>query len=198
MAKRINIELINKILKPKEGNTFVNGILRIIYIILLPIIVVIGLLIMIFAIIISAFQKTKMTKEEKDDFEKDLNTTSIIENWTIWTGNNGLKVYHKFKGEIRFGPAYLSLKSEPKISDLNDRLFGDWFFQYKDGLLLQEWNSTDSPDSNLVYLDCKKRKTQIVQENIPSVLWDIVKTENQALLLTCDTGSEILKYEITI
>lgn len=153
---------------------------------------------MLFAGLLSIFQNLTMTKDEKGIIKSELTEESTAGQWAIWTGINGLKIFQKFEGEIRHGPTYITLKSEPAIKDLDDKTFGDWFFQYKNGLLLQQWNSTDTPDTNLVFIDTDKLETQTIEKKIPSVLWDIVETENNILQLNCDTGREILTYKIEI
>jgi len=122
----------------------------------------------------------------------------ITDQWTILTEQNNLKIFQKYKGEVRFGPVYLNLKSEPPISLLNDKIFGDWFFYYDKGIFLQQWNSADKPNTNLIFIDIITLDIKVLQENIPSVIWDIVETDNKELQLTCDTGKEILKYNIEL
>lgn len=153
---------------------------------------------MLFAGLLSIFQNLTMAKAEKEKMKSELTEEANTGQWTIWTGMNGLKIFQKFEGEIRFGPAYLTLKSEPAIKDLDDKTFGDWFFQYKNGLLLQKWNSTETPDTDLIFIDTDTFQAQTIEKNIPSVLWDIVETTNNTLQLNCDTGREILTYKIEI
>ena len=196
MLRQINIAIIDKIKKPVEGNKFLNGLLNVLTIILYPILIVFGLIYLLFIIVLGLFRNLTMTKQKKE--EEKIEVNNAIDEWTIWTGMNGLNLFKKFRGEIRFGPPYLSLKSEPKIPELNDKMFGDWFFQYKNGLLLQQWNSTDSPDTDLIFIDKDSLEVQLIEKNIPSVLWDIVETEDQVLQLKCDTGKEIFKYKIEI
>jgi hypothetical protein len=195
MLRQINIKLIERIKKPSEGNKFLNGLLSFLTILIYPVIIIIGLVFVLCLLIISLFTNIFMSKKEKEKIDKNL---KIEEQWSMWTGINGLTIFQKFKGEVRFGPAYLTLKSEPSIPELKNEIFGDWFFQYKNGLLLQKWNSTDKPDTDLIFIDSESLLSQTIEKKIPSVLWDIVETEDKILQLHCDTGREILTYKIEI
>ena len=99
-------------------------------------------------------------------------------------------------GEIRFGPAYFSVKSESAIPGLENKLSGDWCFKCDCGVFFQQWNSTAVPDADLVYFDPDRGSVRAIEKNIPSVLWSVVERGNGLLVLNCDTGREIIKYEI--
>ncbi|MFC0605847.1 hypothetical protein [Winogradskyella pulchriflava] len=195
MLRQINIQLIDRIKKPSEGNRFLNGIMSVLMIILYPIILVIGIIIMVFVGIFAFFQNLF----SKPDTELELETqSSDIEQWNILTNFSGINIYQKYISEIRFGPAYLNLKSEPKIEFLKNKLFGDWFFTYSNGILLQQWNSTEKPNTNLIFIGIDNIEVQVLEKNIPSVNWKIVETKNKTLELNCDTGKEVLTYKIEI
>jgi hypothetical protein len=193
VLKQFHIQLTDRLKKPQTSNRFVSGLLNILSVILYPIILLIGLVTILFAAIISLFQKmpSQEGKEKLVDKEQTLNET-----WSVLTEQGNLKIFKKFAGEVRFGPAYLHLKSDPIIPLLTDKFFGDWFFHFDNMLLLQQWNSTDKPNTNLVGIDTLTFDTNVLIQSIPSVLWDIVETEANDLQLTCDTGTEILKYSI--
>ena len=139
-----------------------------------------------------------MSKDEKEKMNLDLKTVTQTDQWTIWTTINGLKIFQKFEGEIRFGPAYIGLKSEPTILGLQGDRFGDWFFQYQNGIFIQKWNSIDKPDTDLLFIDSDKMETLTIEKNIPSVLWNIIETVDKTLELKCGTGQEIITYKIEI
>ncbi len=193
MLRQINIELINRMRKPKEGNSFLNGMISILIFILYPIIIVVGIIIMSILGIFAFFQRLF----SKPDFEIESQSTDI-EQWNILTNFNGINIYQKYVNEIRFGPAYLNLKSEPEIDYLNNKLFGDWFYTYSKGILLQQWNSTEKPNTNLIFIEIENLKIQVLEKNIPSVNWEIVETKDRTLELNCDTGKEVLTYKIEI
>tara|TARA_B100000809_G_C15088072_1_gene512168 strand:+ start:659 stop:1252 length:594 start_codon:yes stop_codon:yes gene_type:complete len=193
MLRQINIELIDKIRKPKEGNRFWNGMISVLVFILYPIIIVVRIIIMLLAGILAFFQSLF----SKSDLELAPVTTEV-EQWSILTNINGLNIYQKYISEIRFGPAYLNLKSDPEIDYLKNKLFGDWFFTYSNGILLQQWNSTEEPNANLIFIGIENLKIKVLKKNIPSVNWKIVETKYETLELNCDTGKEVLTYKIEI
>ena len=55
MRRQINIELIDRIRKSKEGNQLLNGIIIVLTFIFYPIISVVGITIMIFVVIFAFF-----------------------------------------------------------------------------------------------------------------------------------------------
>ena len=65
-------------------------------------------------------------------------------------------------------------------------------------MLLQQWNSTATPNSNLIFIDVETLELRTIKENIPSVLWTLTETEDNMLKLDCDTGQEIMSYKIEI
>ena len=93
--------------------------------------------------------------------------------WSIFLNSEKLNIYQKFEGEIRYGPEYLQLKSEPAIQHFNDKIFGNWFFRTTNGCFLQEWNSLKDANSNLIYIDFEYLKFITLQKNIESVFWDM-------------------------
>lgn len=191
MIRDINIQLIDKIKKPAEGNRFLNGILTILVIILLPLIFTVGLMFVIAMWVLSFLKFGRTSKKEVQHY-------STQKQWTKLTSINDLKIEQKFIDEIRYGTAYFELKSKPNIQSLKNKTFGDWFYRHKTGVLLQQWNSTVSPDTNLMFIDAETLELRTIKENIPSVLWTLTETEDEALQLNCDTGREILTYKIEI
>jgi hypothetical protein len=196
--RQINIDLISKIKKKSDSNRFVNGLLKILQIILYPVIVVGGLLYLLIIIIFGLIQNMFGAKTKNDKIEREVIADRYADKWTILTEINGFKIFQKYKGEVRFGPAYLSLKSEPTLAGFNDCIYGDWFFQYQNGIFLQKWNSIKIPDTDLVFIDIETKEIKTIMTNISSVLWDIVETDNGILQLNCDSGKEIMTYKIDI
>ena len=93
--------------------------------------------------------------------------------WSIFLNSEKLNIYQRFEGEIRFGPKYLQLKTEPSIQEFYGKNFGDWFYKTSDGIFLQEWNSLQNANSNLIYIDFKELKFITLQKNIESVFWNM-------------------------
>ena len=195
MLKQFHIKLTDRFKKPNAGNGFVNTSIRIGSIVLYPVVLVIGLFLMALVGIFSIFQKLFSTKDKSSDIAQDYDLDG---RWAILTEQNKLKIFQKYRGEVRFGPTYLSLKSEPANEFLNGKTFGDWFFYYSQGIFLQQWNSLDKPNTNLIFIDTITFDAKVLQKNIPSVMWDIVETDTKELQLTCDTGKEILNYKIEL
>ena len=194
MLKQFHIRLTDRFKKPETSNRFTNGLVNILSVILYPLILLFGLVTLFFAAILSLYQKTFTNKGDNTSTE---NLQPSIEQWSILTEQGNLKIFSKFAGEARFGPAYLHLKSDPVIAYLTDKIFGDWFFHRDNVLFLQQWNSTGKPNTNLVAIHTLTFDIKLLEQNIPSVLWNIVETENSSLQLTCDTGHEILRYSIS-
>ena len=197
MNKKTNIELIDKIRKHETENGLVNGLLKLLLIILYPLLILGVLLIILFAILISIFQQLTSTKAQRQaDKSGDIKDEYEENDWTILAETNRVKLYQNYGGQIRFGPVYLRLKSNPHIESLEDNFFGDWFFYYENGILLQQWNSIDNVNTNLIFVDAEKLEVNVIKKNIPSVLWEIKEIENKSLELICNTGNEILTFKI--
>ncbi len=145
---------------------------------------------MLFGLVISIFQK-------RDTIDTHYNKVSN-EPWTILTEINGVTIWKKYKGEIRFGPSYFEIKTEPTIVGFENKIFGDWLYRHGQGIFLQQWNNTDNPNTTLVYFDTEDRKVKNIKDSINSVLWDIVERMDKKLELNCDTGDRILKYEVEV
>jgi hypothetical protein len=160
MMERVRLRFISRI-KKKESDNWIQRILKNgLSIILLPLIIVLGLLIMFFGLIISVFQK--QDKADSSDHK------AFEEPWTIFTEINGVTIWRRYRGEVRFGPGYYELKTEPTIPEVENKLFGDWLYRHGQGIFLQQWNNTNKPDTTLVYFDSrdkksKKLKTQLIR-----------------------------------
>ena len=197
MNRQFNIELINKLRKSTTGNPFLNGLLKTVLIILYPLLILGSLIFLLVLFLFSIFQRLTSTKVKTEDEESDRQKDKSIEkDWSILAETNQIKLYQQYEGEVRFGHVYLKLKSSPIIETLAGKLFGDWFFCYQNGIFLQQWNSIDTANTSLIFLDTNNFEAKIIRENISSVLWKIVEKENKTLELTCDTGQEILTYKI--
>lgn len=177
------MELIDKIKIKRSENLFHKILLIIIY----PFLLIFGLIVMLFAGIISLFQK-KVTKENL--------TENITEKWTFFTEYKNVKILKKYLHEIRFGPAYFELKSEPENLNFKNKIFGDWFYKNENLIFLQQWNSTEKPNTNLLLFNAETNELKIIEENIDSVLWDIKNEDKENLNLICNTGYEINTYRI--
>lgn len=105
-----------------------------------------------------------------------------MEDWSLFIDSEKLKIFQRYLGEIRFGPEYLSLKSNPAIDSFNNKVFGNWSYQNQKGVFLQEWNSLQNANTNLIFIHFDKLQFFILQKNIKSVLWDMKETADSFLL----------------
>ena len=104
--------------------------------------------------------------------------------WNIFLNSEYLNIFQRFEGEIRFGPEYLLLKTEPTIQEFYGKFFGNWFYKTSSGVFLQEWNSLKNANSNLIYIDFKKLKYITLHKNIKSVFWNMYEdNENYNLYI---------------
>lgn len=74
---------------------------------------------------------------------------SNSEKYNLLVEKNNFQVFHKWVGEIRFGPELFVLKSIPTIKFLETGIYGDWSFNYKNFIFLQKWNSEKNADANI-------------------------------------------------
>lgn len=187
--KDIKARLISTIKLPREKDGPWWAIA--LYMLAFPFMMVTGLVLMLVVGFIGLLQSL---------FVKDTPTSdqALPDEWLPLTQAGPLRLWIKDIGEIRFGPGYFHLKSEPLIEYFTDKTFGDWFFHLGDGILLQEWNNVRTPDTNLVYISSETLEVQVILSNVPSFLWDIVEETNGNYTLTCNTGSEKLVYQVEV
>ncbi|MBW1617442.1 MULTISPECIES: hypothetical protein [Empedobacter] len=99
--------------------------------------------------------------------------------WENLIEYESLRIQKQFAGEIRFGPTFFSLNSNPEIKELNSKIFGDWFYKHNSTIYLQQWNSTRNPDINLISINIFTLEYKIVLENIKSVFGKMRCRNNQ-------------------
>ena len=177
------MELIDRI-KIKRSD---NVLYKILIIIIYPFLLIFGFVIMLFAAVISLFQKKEV---------KTKPTNNLIEKWTFFVEFKNVKILKMYLNEIRFGPAYFELKSDSENQQFKDKIFGDWFYKNENLIFLQQWNSTKKPNCNLLLFNAETNELKIIEENIDSVLWDIKNEDKENLNLICNTGYEINTYRI--
>jgi hypothetical protein len=197
MNNKFSIKLINKIKNPHSANRFVSGFFITLMLILSPLLLLLVMLFLLILFLISMFQRLTSTKEQRQAAKSsELINKSIDHQWTIFAETNGATLYQQISGIVCNGPDYLNLKSDPHIETLTGKLFGNWFFSYQNGIFLQQWNSIKKPDTNLIFLNTENLELKVILQNIPTVFWNMVETENKSLELVCDSGNEILIYKI--
>ena len=116
-----------------------------------------------------------------------------MNNWSIFLNSENLIIYQKFAGEIRLGPEYFELKTDPIIIDFNNKIFGDQFYRTSNGVFLQEWNSIKNANTNLIYIDFTNQNFIRLHKNIESVFWNIIEDENYYKL---NINSNFIEFSI--
>ena len=177
------MELIDRIKIKRSDNVLYKTLIIIIY----PFLLIFGLVIILFAAIISLFQKKEV---------KTKSTNNLIEKWTFFVEYKNVKILKMYLNEIRFGPAYFELKSDPENQQFKDKIFGDWFYKTENLIFLQQWNSTKNANSNLLLFNAETSELKIIEQNINSVLWEMKDEDDENLNLICNTGYEIKTYRI--
>jgi len=177
------MELIDRIKVKKSENIFQKILIIVIY----PFILLFGIIAMLFVGIISLFQK----KETLINVPQ-----SESEKWTYFAEYNNVKIFKKYLNEIRFGPAYFELKSEPENLDFNSKIFGDWFYKTENLIFLQQWNSIEKPNTNLLLFDADKNELKTIEKNLNAVIWEMKRENDENLILICKTEYEIKTYRI--
>tara|TARA_B100002049_G_C15841544_1_gene275357 strand:- start:32 stop:538 length:507 start_codon:yes stop_codon:yes gene_type:complete len=155
--------------------------------------IILGILILVFLL-----KKIRIEKnEEYDSYAEEKNE------WSILTSFSELKIMSKYAGELRFGPAFVHLKTEPKNA-FGKEFYGDWFFRTDSGVYLQKWNSNPiksgvhtRANNDLIYFDRIKNKINVLETGIKTFHWTIEKDENNGLTLISDNGKTTNRIKIT-
>ena len=163
-----------------------------------PFIIIYGIFFFLFLILASFYQKL-FGKDEKETSNNEINLREIAKNnWNVLSTNSEIIIYQKLIDEIRFGPEYIKIKTEPKIENVENEIYGNWFFKTENGFFLQKWNSIKTAETNLIFVNSKNLNIEVIKENIPSVLWEMKNKKGGIFELNCNTGKEELKYEIVL
>ncbi|WP_340156428.1 hypothetical protein [uncultured Winogradskyella sp.] len=160
--------------------------------------VTIGYIVIGILVVVLLLQRKQIDKNsEYDSYADEKNE------WAILTSFSELKLLSKYAGELRFGPAFIHLKTEPK-NTFGKEFFGDWFFRTEDGVYLQKWNSNPiksgvhtRANNDLIYYDRLKNKIEVLETGIKSFHWTMEKGENNELTLISDNGKTENRIKIT-
>lgn len=192
MGKGISSSLIiskyKKSTKPGSFQWILNIIFIpiswLIFLIAIPVAIIIG---------IAGTIQSWFTKKEESTYVDP----APYEAWHIFRGNGKLKIWQRYAGQVRFGPSYYHLKGEPDMPYFKNRIFGDWSFPTRSGMLLQEWTNTKKPETNLIHINEDTFEIEILEQQIPAVIWSAVRTVDGTIQLSCDTGTKIMEYSVT-
>ena len=116
--------------------------------------------------------------------------------WSILISSGPVKILSKYAGEIRFGPTYIYLKSEPE-NIFEKQIFGDWIYKADNGVYLQKWNSKQDAKTDLIFYDTDKNQIDIIEYGINSFFWEIEKDKHNNLTLISDNGKQKRRIKIT-
>lgn len=198
MNRGPHLQLLERIKKPPTENSAVSALWRVGSIVIFPLVLGIGFVIMAVVCLTTALNQLLNKRISRSETSSELEGPDTLNPWQVIFNGETLNLYRKNIGEVRFGPGYFELKSIPTIEALNDQTFGDWTHETEEGILLQRWNSTTIPDTDLLLLDTTARTVRIIAKNIPSVQWRVEPNPTKQILLICDTGTETLKYRLDV
>ena len=123
--------------------------------------------------------------------------------WSVLTSFSEIELLHKYAGELRFGPAYIHIKTEPK-NVFGKEFYGDWFYRTDNGVYLQRWSGNPNKtgvhtkaDNDLIYYDVLKNKRMVIETGINSFQWTIEKDKDGSLTLISNNGKTINKIKLT-
>ena len=164
--------------------------------------VTIGYIVIGILVVVLLLQRNRIDKNAEFD-SYNHNWTGELKDWSIMTSFSELKLLSKYAGELRFGPAFLHLKTEPK-NVFGKEFFGDWFYRTENGVYLQKWNSNPiktgvhtKANNDLIYYDRLKNKIEVLETGIKSFHWTMEKDENNELTLISDNGKTKNRIKIT-
>ncbi len=116
--------------------------------------------------------------------------------WSMLISSGPVKILSKYAGEIRFGPAYIHLRSEP-TNIFEKQIFGDWIYKTDNGVYLQKWNSKQDAKTDLIFYDTDKNQIDVIEYGINSFFWEIEKDAENNLTLISDNGKQKQRIKIT-
>jgi len=194
MTPELKISFLDKVKRPKTSNKFIDGLLTVITILFYPIILLFGLLFMLFAGILSLWQRLTI---RKDNLQKTKLDTEKSENkqWQVFTSTNHVLIEQKLAGSLPWNSGdYLYLRSNPTISYLTDNIFGDWLLVDFRGIFLQKWNDTRNINCDLVFIDFDTLNVSVLQKNLPTKHWTTEKINADEIKFTFTTSDNDLTY----
>lgn len=196
MNKEIKISFLDKVKRPDTGNKFVDGLLTILTIPLYPIFLFFGILIMIFAGLLSLWQRLTTSTENLQKQKQDtLETENRNKQWSIFTSTDSVLIEQQLAGSLPWDSGdYLYLKSKPTISYLMGKWFGDWLLVDFGGVFLQKWNDTRNINCDLVFIDLETLKVTVLQKSLPTKHWTTAKINSDEIKFTFTTAENDLTY----
>ncbi len=178
--KNFEIILQKKLEKPISNNRSLKAIQPILGLLSWLLWLPFGFVIMLFASLLSLWQKIIMTiKDEKQIVKSSVADESV--KWAIMTGNEKLKLEKRIAGSLPWDSGdYLFLRSNPEIPQLKEKFFGDWFYLGFGGVFLQKWDDIRNINCDLLFIDFETKEIITLLENIPTRFWSAkIKKQNE-------------------
>ena len=199
MTPELKISFLDKVKRPKTSNKFIDGLLNVITILFYPIILLFGLLVMLFAGILSLWQRLTIKKDDLQKTKLDtVKSENINKQWQVFTSTNHVLIEQKLAGSLPWNSGdYLYLRSNPTISYLTDNIFGDWLLVDFRGIFLQKWNDTRNINCDLIFIDFETLNVSILKENLPTKHWKTEKINADEIKFTFTTSDSDLTYIVS-
>ena len=151
---------------------------------------------MVFVGLLSLWQrlitsKTDLYKQKQDIIEAETQSKK----WGVFTSTNSVLIEQQLAGSLPWDSGdYLYLKSNPTISYLTDKLFGNWLLIDFGGVFLQKWNDTRNINCDLVFIDFDNLKVIVLQKSLPTKHWTTEKINSNEIKFTFTTADNDLTY----
>jgi hypothetical protein len=196
LTKELKISFLRKVKRPDTGNKFVDALLTILTIPLYPIFLLFGLLVMLFAGLLSLWQRLTTSEEGLEEQKHNtLDTETKVKQWSIFTSTKNVLIEQQLAGSLPWDSGdYLHLKSDPTISYLTGKLFGDWLLVDFGGVFLQKWNDTRNINCDLVFIEFDTLKVTVLQKSLSTKHWTTKKIDPNEIKFTFTTAESALTY----
>lgn len=180
------------------ANKFADGLLKILTIPLHPVALLFGLLLMLCDGLLTLWQRLTTSQEDLQIQRQDTLDTEIkSKQWNVFTSSNSILIEQQLAGSLPWDSGnYLYLKSNPTISYLTDKLFGDWLLVDFGGVFLQKWNDTRDINCDLVFIDFNTLEVTILQKSLPTKHWTTEKVNSNEIKFTFTTADNDLTYVV--
>lgn len=151
---------------------------------------------MLFAGLLSLWQRLTISKDDYQKQKQDvLETESKSKQWGIFTSTSNVLIEQQLAGSLPWDSGnYLHLKSNPTISYLTNKLFGDWLLVDFGGVFLQKWNDTRNINCDLVFIDFDTLEVTVLQKSLPTKHWATEKVSPNEIKFTFTTADNDLTY----
>ncbi|MDN3582124.1 hypothetical protein [Mucilaginibacter flavus] len=167
-------------------------------ILLYPIIVLFGIVVMLFVVPLSIWQKLTTSKAQKLENKKAEALQIEKENqWSVFFENQTFTIHQKIAGSLPWGSGdYIHLHSTPTIPYFDGKIWGEWFLVDFGGIFLQRWNHERNIDCDLVYISFDTLEVNLLKQNIPTKHWNTQKSDENEIEFTFSTNNSDITYAV--